>query len=183
MNLFKYFNYLYLRYMGCIVEKDIDIRGLVYIKNKGSISIGSSFICNSGLIKNPIGGDTIARFVVRPGGSISIGNNVGISNSTIVSSSGVIINDNVLIGGGCRIWDTNFHSLDSAERKNKKEIRIKSKKIILKESCFIGAGSIILPGVTIGQKSIIGAGSVVRDNVPDNEIWVGNPAIKLRDVL
>ena len=90
-----------------------------------------------------------------------------------MSSSGVIINDNVLIGGGCRIWDTNFHSLDSAERKNKKEIRIKSKKIILKESCFIGAGSIILPGVTIGQKSIIGAGSVVRDNVPDNEIWAG----------
>ncbi len=64
-----------------------------------------------------------------------------------------------------------------------KETRIKSKKVILKESCFIGASSIILPGVTIGQKSIIGAGSVVRDNIPDNEIWAGNPAIKLRDLL
>ncbi len=120
MNLFKYINYLYFRYMGCIVEKDIDIRGLVYIKNKGRISIGTSFICNSGLIKNPIGGDTITRFVVRPGGAISIGNNVGISNSTIVSSSEVVIKDNVLIGGGCRIWDTNFHSLDSNERKSKR---------------------------------------------------------------
>ena len=42
--------------------------------------------------------------------------------------------------------------------------------------CFIGAGSIILPGVTIGDNVIIGAGSVVTKSIPDNSIAVGNPA-------
>ena len=59
MNLVKLFNYLYFKYFKkAIVESDIDIRGFVYIKNNGVISIGSSLVCNSGLFKNPIGGDT-----------------------------------------------------------------------------------------------------------------------------
>lgn len=44
------------------------------------------------------------------------------------------------------------------------------------ENCFIGANSIIVGKVRIGENSIIGAGSVITKNVPDNEIWAGNPA-------
>ena len=184
MNLVKLINYLYFKYSKrAIVESDLDIRGFVYIKNNGVISIGSSFVCNSGLFKNPIGGDSISRLVTRKGGNISIGNNVGISNSTIVSSIGVFISDNVMIGGGCRIWDTNFHSISPIERKLKNEISIKSRCVYLLDNCFIGAGSIILPGVTVGVNSIVGAGSVVRVSIPDNEMWAGNPAVKVKNVI
>lgn len=49
-------------------------------------------------------------------------------------------------------------------------------KIVIGNHSFIGAGSIILPGVTIGDKCVIGAGSVVTKSVPDGEVWGGCPA-------
>jgi UDP-3-O-[3-hydroxymyristoyl] glucosamine N-acyltransferase len=49
------------------------------------------------------------------------------------------------------------------------------------DSCFIGANSVIRQHLKIGNNSIIGMGSVVTKNVPDNEIWAGNPARKLKD--
>lgn len=55
----------------------------------------------------------------------------------------------------------------------------KVKPIILKQNCFIGARSIILPGSTVGRNSIVGAGSVVSSSIPDNELWAGVPAKRL----
>jgi len=53
---------------------------------------------------------------------------------------------------------------------------------IVKDGASIGAGCVIICGVTIGSGSIIGAGGVVTKSVPPGEIWAGNPASKLRDV-
>ena len=53
---------------------------------------------------------------------------------------------------------------------------ITCKPVRLKRGCWIGAGATILPGVTVGENSIVGAASVVTKDVPDNEIWAGNPA-------
>lgn len=55
-------------------------------------------------------------------------------------------------------------------------------KTIVKDGASIGAGAIILCGVTIGENALIGAGAVVTRDVPDGEIWVGNPARKLTKV-
>ena len=52
----------------------------------------------------------------------------------------------------------------------------------VKKGACIGAGSTILPGLTIGEYAIIGAGSVVTQNIPSREIWVGNPARFLRTI-
>ena len=49
-------------------------------------------------------------------------------------------------------------------------------RIKIGNNCFIGCRSILLPGVTIGDNSIIGAGSVVTKDVPSGEVWAGNPA-------
>ena len=55
-------------------------------------------------------------------------------------------------------------------------------KIDIKENCFIGDSTIILPGVTIGPNSIIGAGSVVTKNIPPNVVAAGNPARVLKKI-
>ena len=48
--------------------------------------------------------------------------------------------------------------------------------ITLKENCFVGAYSILLPNTSVGKNSILAAGSVLTKNIPDNEVWGGNPA-------
>jgi acetyltransferase-like isoleucine patch superfamily enzyme len=53
--------------------------------------------------------------------------------------------------------------------------------VVLEDGCDIGIGSIVLPGVTVGEGAIIGAGSVVTHNIPPYEVWAGVPARKLRN--
>lgn len=148
----------------------------------GSIKIGNKVDINSGRRFNPIGGDTYTMFRTIGVGKIVIGNNVGISNSTIVARKAVRIEDKVRIGGSCKIYDNDFHSLGVKNRLSSSDTNIASSEIIIKEGAFIGAHSIILKGVVIGINSIIGAGSVVTKNVPDGEIWGGNPAKFIRKI-
>lgn len=56
-------------------------------------------------------------------------------------------------------------------------------RVTIGDRVFIGAGSIVMPGVTIGSDVIVGAGSVVTKDIPDGEVWVGNPARKLTDTV
>jgi len=179
---YKLFNYLILIKENVDFETDFNINGIIYIKNKNKIKIGKNFKCNSGKYKNPIGGDIVCRLVTTKKGNISIGNNVGISNSTIFSNEFIKIGNNVLIGGSCRIWDTDFHSIDSYIRITK-DNQINSSPIIIEDNVFIGGGCIILKGVIIGKNSIIGAGSVVTKNIPSNEIWGGNPAKFIKKII
>jgi len=160
-----------------------NINGLLFIRNLGNISIGDNFKVNSGINYNTIGGDIITRLITSHGGKLVIGNNVGISNSTIYCINSIEISDNVYIGGGCKIWDTDFHSLNPIERVYLGDKKIKSYPILIEESVFIGASSIILKGVKIGKNSIIGAGSVVTKDVPSNEIWAGNPAKFIKSII
>lgn len=163
--------------------KCIKINGRIHIYGtKGTIFIGENFLCNSGKNKNPIGGSTEMILAVRDNGNIIIGNNVGISNSAIVSMNKIFIEDDVMIGGGCKIYDTDFHSIDFTHRMETPDKHIKSLPVIIKKGAFIGAHSIILKGVTIGENSIVGAGSVVAKNVPNGEIWAGNPARFIRRI-
>lgn len=164
------------------MEINSNIRGKLYISNRGTIKIGKGFTVNSGKNYNPIGGDIITRLVCVHGGKLEIGEDVGISNSTIFCTSHIEIGNHVMIGGGCKIWDTDFHSLDPIMRTSSKDSQIKSKPIIIKNYAFIGGMSIILKGVMIGSGSVIAAGSVVTKNVPDGEIWGGNPARFIRRV-
>ncbi|MDA3779217.1 MAG: acyltransferase [Bacteroidales bacterium] len=152
------------------------------IRNYGVIEIGDKLNLNSGKKYNPIGGDTLTRLIVEKNGMLKIGNNVGVSNSTIYCVNSITIEDNVLIGGSCKLWDSDFHSLNPTIRGTNKDIPI-SKPIVIKKNAFIGSNSIILKGVYIGENSIIGAGSVITKNVPSNEIWAGNPAKYIRDIV
>jgi len=142
------------------------------------VSIGRKFKMNNGLLNNMIGRQQPCFFVVRKDGVLSIGNNVGISATAIVCWEKIEICDNVRIGGGTVIYDTDHHSLDYKERTARPEIQdnVKTSPVFIQDNAFIGANCTILKGVTIGKNSIVGACSVVTKNIPNNEIWAGNPA-------
>lgn len=159
---------------------NLKINGRIYIKSLGNLKIGDNCIINSSKNINPIGGDIISRLIVQENAMLHIGNNVGISNSTIYCVNKITIEDNVWIGGGCKIWDSDFHSIDPNIRLFQNDSNINTKPINIKERAFIGGLSIILKGVTIGKNSVVGAGSVVTKDIPENEIWAGNPAKFIR---
>lgn len=149
----------------------------------GSFSIGKNFAMNNGIKANPIGCYDRCTFFVDRGAVLKIGNNVGISQSAIVCQEEITIGNNVKIGGGVKIYDTDFHSLDASLRTSGEDFLHRKKvPVIIRDNAFIGAFSIILKGVTIGENSIIGAGSVVTRSVPDNQIWAGNPAKFIRNI-
>lgn len=109
-------------------------------------------------------------------GTIEIGNNTGISNSTFRIKQGIKIGNNVNVGGDCKFYDSDMHSVDYADRMLFPDEKIKTAPITIKDGVWIGAHSIILKGVTIGERSVIAAGSVVTKSIPDDELWGGNPA-------
>ncbi|AZV55533.1 acyltransferase [Clostridium sp. AWRP] len=181
----KIVNMILFHYFGVdLGGKTYHIEGILTIRadTKHSITIGKNVEFRSGKKYNIIGGDT--RLILRTyrGGKIAIGNNVGISNSSLVSMNNIIIEDDVMIGGSCKIWNTDFHSLNMEQRMESYDTNIQSAPIRIKRGAFIGACSIVLKGVTIGEKSIVGAGSVVTKSIPDGEIWGGAPAKFIRKI-
>lgn len=154
--------------------------GNIFLRNAGSIVIGNNVNINSSMRANPVAMEKTTLFTCR-NAIIQIGNNVGISNAIIYASKSIIIENGVVIGGGTKIFDTDFHSVVSDYRLNGNKA-VNCAPVLLKEKCFIGADCTILKGVTVGKRSVVGAGSVVTKNIPDNQIWAGNPARYIKDV-
>lgn len=148
---------------------------LLQFTRGSTVKIGRDFKCNSDPRKNTIG---LVQPVVlktnRKDALLSIGNGVGISGSTLSATRCVEIGDRVLIGSGCIIADSDAHPIEAKDRHDASKIA--SAPIRIGDDCFIGARSIITKGVTIGARSVIGAGSVVSRDVPSDCIAAGNPA-------
>ena len=161
--------------------QNITVNGKILLSDRLNLTLGNDVKINSGYI-NPVGHEIATSFYTVGDAEIVIGNHVGISNTTFYARAGIYIEDNVLIGGGCRIYDTDFHALEYSERIEGSVDGIVSKQIRIARGAFIGAHTIILKGVHIGAQSIIGAGAVVTKSVPEGEILPGNPAIFNRKI-
>jgi acetyltransferase-like isoleucine patch superfamily enzyme len=149
----------------------------------GNAFIGNNFSMNNGIRGNPIGSYRPCTFFVDKGADLYIGDNVGISQTALICHKSIKILNNVKMGGGTSVYDTDFHPLDPDIRKQKNDIQHKEKApVVIEDNVFIGAHVIILKGVTIGENSIVGAGSVVTKSIPPNQIWAGNPAKFIRNV-
>ena len=174
------YNYIVFKYRHVVFGANSKINGRIYCvsNSKQGIIIGDNVTINSCLKSNPIGGNERTILFAKGDGKISIGNNCGISNSAIFATKHIKICDNVLIGGNVKIYDTDFHWVDYNKRINKEGGQ--SAEILIKDGAFIGAHSIILKGVTIGERSVIGANSVVTKDIPSDELWAGNPARFIR---
>ena len=173
------------RWQAEFTSSKVVFRGFCRIRiAKGSkVVIGDDFICNSGPIFS-IGVSSCSKIEVGPEAKLCIGHHSGMSNTSLQCMKGITIGDYVNIGDGCLIMDSDFHSsswsdrLDRVKDKNK----AKSEEIVIGNGVFIGARSIVCKGVTIGDHSIIAAGSVVVKDIPSDCIAGGNPCKMIRTI-
>jgi len=126
--------------------------------------------------------------VILPNAKIGI--NCNICSHCFIEND-VKIGDNVTVKCGVFLWDgiiieDKVQIGPNVTFTNDKYPRAKQPFILqptlIKKNASIGAGAVILCGITIGENAMIGAGSVVTKNVPSNELWVGNPAKYIRKI-
>ncbi len=130
-------------------------------------------------------GEIKGRFVIAApfhcdyGVNISIGMNFYSNhNCVILDGAKVTFGDNVFIAPNC-VFSTSGHPIDAEQRNAGLEIAL---PIAVGSNVWFGANVSVLPGVTIGDNCVIGAGSVVNKDIPANVVAVGNPCRVLREI-
>lgn len=113
------------------------------------------------------------------GYNIKAGDNLFINNDCVfVDPNEIVLGDNVMIGPQCGFY-TALHPLDAKTRIKGYE---SAKPIKIGNNVWIGGGVKILPGVTVGDNSVIGAGSIVTKDIPANSLAYGNPCRVVRQI-
>ncbi len=113
------------------------------------------------------------------GKHIHLGNNIYINfNLTVVDDGNVYIGDHVLIAPNVTIATAN-HPIEPKLRERDLQF---NKDVHIGNNVWIGSGAVIVPGVTIGDNCVIGAGSVVTKDIPANSVAVGNPCQVIREI-
>lgn len=181
------------------------------LKAQKNLTYGKNTILLNGMtIRNPyqnkitIGDDCMinCNFIFESDkGEIEIGDRCFINAGTnIISRSKIKFGNDITVAWGCTFYDHNSHSLDWRERvhdleqeikdynetgdfiKNKNWDVVKSRPITIEDKAWIGMNCTILNGVTIGEGAIVGACSVVRENVEPWTVVAGNPAKVIRRI-
>jgi acetyltransferase-like isoleucine patch superfamily enzyme len=108
------------------------------------------------------------------GGELTVGERVFINQgATVVASLSISIGDDARIGDHVAIYDTDHHPVEQDAPVRRAPVRIG-------RNVWLARGAIVLPGVTIGDHSVVAAGAVVTDDVPDRALVAGNPARVIR---
>jgi maltose O-acetyltransferase len=126
-----------------------------------------------------------AGAVLKPSFRCDYGANISIGEDTFVNYDCVFLDCNrITIGREVQIAPrvqiyTATHPLDAATRRSKLEFAL---PVVIKDGAWLGGGVIVCPGVTIGENTVVGAGSVVTRDLPAGVLAVGNPCRVLRDL-
>jgi len=172
---------IFLRLHGCEVGRGITSDGLprIRMQKPGSISIGHGVSLNARSMSNLAGiNQRMILHCIREG-KIEIGDGVGMSGVVLSARNLIRIGSGCNLGVNVRIYDHDFHSLDPEHRKNRATdvANTRSAPVILGRDVFVGANAMILKGVTLGDRCIVAAGSVVtRGDYPADALLAGNPA-------
>lgn len=140
------------------------------------IILGNNVLLNSGFFSNLLGLYQRTIIVAKHGAKIVIGDDVSISGATIYSWQFISIGNGTNIGANVKIIDTDFHPIDSNQRRNGNNSAVLTNSVIIGKNVFIGMNVIILKGTTIGDNCVIGAGAVVHGFFEKNTVIAGNPA-------
>lgn len=183
MIFYRYWNRLFFSLIGIKYGRRMKAYNKVYIIGRGHITIGDDFLFTSGAGINPLCRNIRGAIcATKREARIEIGDRVGMSSACIMALDEIRIGNDVNIGGDCLITDSDSHPHDYILRRrypvkptSKQDVKIPAKPIHIDDDVWIGARSIILKGVHIGARSIIGAGSVVVNDIPADSIAAGNP--------
>lgn len=151
--------------------QSIRLWGRAYVKNMGTLIIGNRVRMEARVVPIELG--------VGEGATLEIGASTFINYGTSIGATlSVRIGPNCNIGTYVTIIDNDFHRLEPELRL----LRPPSAPVIIEENVWLGARVIVLPGVTIGTGSVIGAGSVVARSIPSRSLAVGVPARVIRSL-
>lgn len=173
--------------MGVSLLSDISVYGELRIRKspRSRIALGERVTLNASVKRNTLEsrGPNILQ-TLRPGAAIEIGNDTGMTSATISSAVGITIGERVLIGAGVLITDNDHHVVRPEEWQQRRFMGLPPSgpkdAVVIGDDVFLGARSIILKGVSIGNGSVIGAGSVVTQDIPPFTVAAGNPCRVLR---
>ena len=173
---------LLFKVKGVKYGRNMQVYNKIYLQiRNGKISIGDNFTLTSGDCINPLCRNIRACIFITHGGTINIGNNVGMSSPCLWIKESLTIGNNVNIGGNCIIMDNDVHQIEYIGRRSNKG-NVKSSPVVIEDYVWLGANVTVLKGVTIGARSIIGAGSVVTKSIPADCIAAGNPACVIKSL-
>lgn len=167
------------------------VHNVVYLSkhSKAYMKIGQNFVITSGESFNPLCRNIRASICLERSTSIiEIGDNTGLSSPCIWAKERITIGNRVRVGGDCILMDSDAHNLDYRVRSSNEQIdkiskdilTAKTAPIVIEDDVLIGTRCIVLKGVTIGARSIIGSGSVVTKSIPADCIAAGNPCKVIR---
>jgi acetyltransferase-like isoleucine patch superfamily enzyme len=146
--------------------------GVPFVKNEGQLLIGDRVRLASGV--------STLELSVGPEGTLQIGDRVLINHGCSIGATKLVrIGDRCNLGSQSILIDNAFHELDP-ERRNE---RPDSAPVVLEDNVWLAARVIVLPGVTIGRDSVVGAGSVVTKDIPAGVLAAGIPAKVIRPLV
>lgn len=151
---------------------------IINLASNSTLSIGSRCLICSRSSQTALGVNHSVVFrTLYPNAELRIGAGVRMSGTTICAAKKVSIGDRCVIGANSIIVDTDFHALDPNVRSTPDDFNSAiSSPVEISDNVFIGVGCIILKGVKIGHGAVIGAGSVVTQDIAPRTIVAGNPA-------
>ena len=175
-----YKNRIKLKSYGIQYGRNCIIHGHLGIKLASSsiVQIGEDFYMSSGNHINPLAKNLQGHICVNKGAKLIIGNHVGMSSPVIRVHKSIRIGNHVKFGANVIVMDSDAHSLNYLHRRDGAvdKLHKKDAEVVIEDDAFIGMNTIIMKGVTIGARSVIGGGSVVTKSIPADCIAAGNPA-------
>lgn len=148
-------------------------------RKAGAVRIGNNCVFNN---YNDVGWYSKCSIWVRRDAVLTIGDNSGFNGVLLYTAKKIEIGNHVKVGGGTKIFDTDFHPINFELRRYTLD-KTKTASVKIEDDVFIGTNCIICKGVSIGSRSIVAAGSVVTRSIPSDEIWGGNPAKKIKNII
>ncbi len=164
--------------------KGVTLGGPLYLAGRPIISrasgsrleLGPGVQLNSAPRSNPLG--CFQPCVLRtlsPDAVLQLGPGVGLSATAIVAGLSITVGEGTIFGAGAMVVDNDFHAPEGAWSWGY-DCTTGAKPVRIGRGCFIGARAIVLKGVTLGDRVVVGAGAVVTKDVPSEHMAVGNPA-------